>query len=452
MKTRKIFLTAAAVFMMCGAVYANEVNVNLNGENVGFLYQQPVISQGRTLIPLRGVFDRLGYNILWNGETKTVTLYNSGGDNIVINIGDKFYTKNGERFGIDVPAQIIGGSTMLPLRAIGNVAGCDVSWDGETKTAYINKKAETVETVEDIITEVEAPSEFGVYFSGDAEGFNGITADIRWQPADYAQSYEFTALGKTTETPSNGVLLNNLNPDTVITVYVKSKAESGGKTYVSEQAEYTFKTPGATASRSEVSEDSQKITRSITWSSYKNNTSATDTYTINKDVYRYYSRLPRYYGANNYQKYMDEENNRKYLKKFADALRRMGDENDYTDDELVYEVIHFVQAIPYINDIDSRGEEEYPKYPIETFYEFNGDCEDVSILLAGVLRELGYGVCFIHVPGHVAVGVEGEEGLEGAYFEVDGVKYYYIEATGKGWNIGEYPENLPDTAQIIPIS
>lgn len=444
---------AAAVFMTGTAVYANDVNVNLNGENITFLYGRPVISQGRTLIPLRGVFDRLGYDIYWNGDTKTVIL-NKNDDSIIINIGDRSYTKNGERFGIDVPACIIDGSTMLPLRAIGNAAGCDISWDGETKTAYIGKRAETEAWYgqQNAYAVLEAPSQFAVYFSGDTERFNGITADIRWQPANNAQSYVFTTLGQTTETVSNGVLLNNLNPDTSITVYVKSKAVVNGREYLTDAAVYTFKTPGVTVSESTASEDSEKITRVVKWSSYINNTASTDTFSIYRSAYRYYSALPRYYGAYNYIKYMDEENNRKYLKTFADALKNLGEENDYSDYELVCEVIHFVQSIPYVDDLRSRGEEEYPKYPIETLYEFNGDCEDVSILLAGILREMGYGVCFIHVPGHIAVGIKGGEGLEGAYFEVDGVKYYYVEATGRGWSIGEYPDSLPDTAEIIPIN
>ncbi|MBQ9518349.1 MAG: hypothetical protein IJR59_00440, partial [Firmicutes bacterium] len=232
-----------------------------------------------------------------------------------------------------------------------------------------------------VIKTLEPPSEFGVYFSGDAEAFGGITADIRWQAVDNAQSYIFTVFGDTTEVKSNGVILNKLNPDTEITVYVKSKAAINGKTVTTKAAEYKFKTPGATVSKSTFSEDSEKITRSITWSGCRDNTSATDTYSIDKSAYRYYSTLPRYYGAYNYINYMDEKNNRKYLKKFAEALENMGSENGYTDTELIYEVIHFVQAIPYVNDIDSRGEEEYPKYPIETLYEFNGDCEDVSVLL-----------------------------------------------------------------------
>lgn len=51
---------------------------------------------------------------------------------------------------------------------------------------------------------------------------------------------------------------------------------------------------------------------------------------------------------------------------------------------------------------------EYPKYPVETLVE-GGDCEDKSILLAAILRAMGYRTAllvFSGNPGHIAVGVE----------------------------------------------
>ncbi len=449
MRFKKIITAAVMLFMMSSTAYAGDVGVNLNGADIDFPHQQPLILQGRTLIPLRGVFDRLGYNILWNGETKTVTLYNS--DNyITVNIGDSFFIKNGEIYNVDVPAQIIIGSTMLPLRAIGTAAGCDVSWDSESKTAYITDMSKHTENTETIT--IKAPSRFGVNFTGDTSVFHGIDADIVWDRAENAQSYEVNVLGETVETENNWIKLKSLNPNTKITVYVKSKAVIDGQTYTTGDAEYSFYTPGFTVSSVKLSEDSEKITREIKWSTYKDDQTTTYTCAIYKSAYETYSSLPRYYGADSYINYMNEEYNRNFLKKFAEALKKMGEESGYSDDELVYETIHFVQSIPYVTDIESRGEEEYPKYPVETMYEFNGDCEDVSILLAGILREMGYGVCFIHVPGHIGVGIKGADDLDGAYFEVDGAKYFYVEATGVGWTLGEYPEDMPNTATIIPIN
>ncbi|MBE7046092.1 MAG: copper amine oxidase N-terminal domain-containing protein [Ruminococcaceae bacterium] len=41
-------------------------------------------------------------------------------------------------YNLDVPAQIIDGRTLVPVRAISEAFGADVKWEEETKTVYIN--------------------------------------------------------------------------------------------------------------------------------------------------------------------------------------------------------------------------------------------------------------------------------------------------------------------------
>lgn len=137
MKLKTLFITAAVTLAMSTSVFAKDVTVSLNGRAVSFPNQQPVIVEGRTLIPLRGLFDNMGYSISWNGNTKTVTL-SKGSDTITINIGESCYYLNGSKKAIDVPAQIINSSTMLPLRAIADATGAQVLWDGSTKTVSIS--------------------------------------------------------------------------------------------------------------------------------------------------------------------------------------------------------------------------------------------------------------------------------------------------------------------------
>lgn len=113
-------------------------------------------------------------------------------------------------------------------------------------------------------------------------------------------------------------------------------------------------------------------------------------------------------------------------------------------------VASFVQgALPYVSE-----EGEYPKYPAETLVE-GGDCEDKSILLAALLRALGYKVALLVFdgdPGHMAVGVDCP-GCRGAYYLHDGVKYFYLETTQPGWAPGEVPpEFVGARARLYPVS
>jgi hypothetical protein len=131
-----------------GSVYGAQgaITVAVDGETVAFSGQAPVIVNGRTLIPLRGVFEKMGYSIEWDGATKTATL-KTDKNSISVSANSSAFTVNGESKALDVPAQIMNGSMMLPLRAIGESAGANVVWNGETKTVSINTGALSAEDI-----------------------------------------------------------------------------------------------------------------------------------------------------------------------------------------------------------------------------------------------------------------------------------------------------------------
>ena len=56
----------------------------------------------------------------------------------VITIDSASFTANGASHTLDVPAQIIGGSTMLPIRAVLESVGYNLSWDESTRTVTIS--------------------------------------------------------------------------------------------------------------------------------------------------------------------------------------------------------------------------------------------------------------------------------------------------------------------------
>lgn len=139
----KRFIAISMVALtLCQSVFAADISVNLDGESVEFADQSPVVVEGRTLIPLRGVFEKLGYEITWEGETKTASFVKDN-DVVMVTVNSLEFTVNDEVKALDVPAQIINGSMMLPLRAIGEAAGLEVDWDGVTKT--VDLKSEVVD-------------------------------------------------------------------------------------------------------------------------------------------------------------------------------------------------------------------------------------------------------------------------------------------------------------------
>lgn len=103
----------------------------------------PVIENDRTLVPMRAIFEALGAEILWDENTKTVTAV-KGDVKISLTVGSKTAYKNGEPFVLDVPAKIVDGRTMVPLRFISESLGAGVYWEGSTQTVRIYSKPSSV--------------------------------------------------------------------------------------------------------------------------------------------------------------------------------------------------------------------------------------------------------------------------------------------------------------------
>jgi len=114
-----------------------KVKVFLNGKRIRF-DQPPIIQNGRTLVPLRAIFEAMNATVSWDDKTKTVTA-KKGDTTIVMTIGNKTMKKNGVAIELDVPPQIVNGRTLVPARAVAESFGAKVDWDGSTRTVTITE-------------------------------------------------------------------------------------------------------------------------------------------------------------------------------------------------------------------------------------------------------------------------------------------------------------------------
>ena len=139
MKKRFVFILLILLFtasLLPVWASSNEIRVLIDGQEVNFPAQTPVIVDGRTLVPVRGVFEALGFDVDWNPDTRTAYLTNAG-FNVAISIGSSVFTTNDTDHALDVPAEIIGGSTMLPLRAVLESVGYELEWNEAARTITI---------------------------------------------------------------------------------------------------------------------------------------------------------------------------------------------------------------------------------------------------------------------------------------------------------------------------
>ncbi len=131
-----LILSIVLAFGMCNmSVFAEEeIKVYVNGNLVEF-DQLPVIESGRTLVPVRGVFEALGAEVSYDNGVVNGT---KGSTKVTINVGsDKAYVDDEEKT-LDVPAKIENGRTLVPLRFIGEAFGDDVHWEAKNKRIFVS--------------------------------------------------------------------------------------------------------------------------------------------------------------------------------------------------------------------------------------------------------------------------------------------------------------------------
>lgn len=160
-------------------------------------------------------------------------------------------------------------------------------------------------------------------------------------------------------------------------------------------------------------------------------------------------------GADNFKEYVTASD----LKIQSISQKILDDCKPKNDEEKANKVLEYVHKYVYEEDIDN-----YAKYPIETLAEGSGDCEDLSVLAASLMKSLDLDVALVIFSNHVGIGISlpSEPSVTTThitYFEKDGKKYYYGECTGTDWpddpvkwKIGEKPSNINYTeAYVLPV-
>lgn len=140
MKLKKIIcgiLTATALCAYMPGVLAEEdtITVMVDNEEVEF-DQTPTIVDGRTLVPIRAVFEKAGAAVSWDQASLTATI-ERGGNTVQISPGKDIMFRNGKAVALDVPAQMINDRILIPVRAISDALDFGVTWNGYLSTVLI---------------------------------------------------------------------------------------------------------------------------------------------------------------------------------------------------------------------------------------------------------------------------------------------------------------------------
>ena len=133
--------------------YKDKLDVLYNDDTVDFDVE-PIIENGRTLVPLRAIFETMGCAVYYSvDDGKEIVCARRANDNLLITIGENKMYFNGNQISLDVPAKIKDGRTLVPLRAISEAFECEVNWDSDTKNIYIYSPASAYEVHSQKLTE-----------------------------------------------------------------------------------------------------------------------------------------------------------------------------------------------------------------------------------------------------------------------------------------------------------
>ncbi len=120
---------------MVGYDPSERIPVYINNKELCFDVD-PIIVNGRTLVPMRDVFENLGAVVTWNGEYETATA-EKGDITVVVQIGSDTMRKNNQIISLEAPARIHINRTLVPARAVSEAFGAKVSWNEKERAVYI---------------------------------------------------------------------------------------------------------------------------------------------------------------------------------------------------------------------------------------------------------------------------------------------------------------------------
>ncbi len=206
---KKGLISLLSAFLLFGAsAYAQadtDVTVLVNGCEIVCQEQDSFIEDGVTYVPARNVFTVMGAKISWYSKDQKIVIDSKDNitrvilhpDSNVMTVATFTSVINSivNEVQLDGPVKIVNDRTFIPLRAVSEALGADVSWDDTTKTASITielpEKDKLLMSIESNVEDVNAGDEVKVYIKVDNLYLypdcknGGMTATIKYNKDEF---------------------------------------------------------------------------------------------------------------------------------------------------------------------------------------------------------------------------------------------------------------------------
>lgn len=114
----------------------DDVAIRLDGQFLTNLNPKPVIRNGSTLVPLRGVLEQMDAEVVWNQAKKEIIIRNPNTE-IKLYLNQTYAYRDGKKVTLSQAPILIGSSTYVPLRFLSENLGATVGWDNKNRIVDI---------------------------------------------------------------------------------------------------------------------------------------------------------------------------------------------------------------------------------------------------------------------------------------------------------------------------
>jgi hypothetical protein len=121
------------------------LSVEVDGKPVAFASNAPIVYRGRVLVPMRGIFEAIGAYVEYDPASHIITA-KRGNEDVELKLGSRIARKNGAEITLEVRAEVIKATTMVPLRFVAEALGATVAFDAVTRVVRISMEKDGLST------------------------------------------------------------------------------------------------------------------------------------------------------------------------------------------------------------------------------------------------------------------------------------------------------------------
>jgi len=137
-KLLSLILATILVMSAFSVNAAGEISVYIDGKMVSFDVQPQIIG-GRTMVPIRAIFEMMGAQVDWD-QARAAAICKRGETTVEMTVGSNLVVINGAAVAMDAAPVVINGRTLAPARYAAEAFGASVEWDASKSSVIISSK------------------------------------------------------------------------------------------------------------------------------------------------------------------------------------------------------------------------------------------------------------------------------------------------------------------------